>query len=86
MDLKCHSCGLVAPKVEFRHLNMADSAGAAAYRQCPACHVAVYCDESEDDYATGKVWGTSNLRGKTFTRANRPGRKTDKEAKGAADE
>ncbi|MBU2490387.1 MAG: hypothetical protein KKA60_13435 [Proteobacteria bacterium] len=74
MDLTCGNCGHKASKVEFRYLNRADSAGAATYRQCPACRVAVYCEEMEDegDYAQGRVWGTSKLRGTVFTRENRP--------------
>lgn len=69
MDLTCGNCGHKAGKVEFRFLSHAASAGADTYRQCPKCHCAVYCDEVEDtDYAGGKAWGTSGLRGRVFTR------------------
>ncbi len=81
MDLTCGNCGHRANKVEFRYLNRVDSAGAATYRQCPACRAAVFCEEIEDegDYAQGKAWGTSRMRGTAFTRENRPGKPSGKE-------
>ena len=74
LTLKCPQCGHAAAKIEFRFLSHAHSAGGDTYRQCPECHGPVYCEEAEDseDYAKGTTWGTSSLRGRTFTRENRP--------------
>ena len=68
MELQCHSCGYSASNIQFPYLSRADSAGAACYRKCPECGATVYSDEVGDgsDYATGKVWGTSKLRGQVF--------------------
>ncbi len=70
MDLKCGKCGHTDNKLEFRFLNHADSAGIDCYRQCPECNAAVYSEEMEgpEAYGGGKVWGTSKLRGRVFTR------------------
>ena len=81
MTLKCPQCGHSAAKIDFRFLSHAHAAGGDTYRQCPKCNGPVYCEEAEDaeDYAGGKVWGTSALRGKTFTRENRPGQGAKKD-------
>ncbi len=80
MDLECRNCGHKGNKLDFRFLNHADSAGVDCYRQCPKCHVAVYCEEMEEAeaYGGGSVWGTSKLRGKVFTRP-RPQKDTEQE-------
>lgn len=68
MTLKCDHCGHEGSKAEFKYLGLAESAGPNAYRFCPLCHTAFYCDELEEgDQFSGKgVWGAGPLRGKVF--------------------
>ncbi len=69
-DMTCPYCDHKGNKVDFNFLSHADSAGANTYRRCPECHKPVYCDEVADgsDFAGTDVWGTSSMRGRTFTK------------------
>ncbi|MFP4475665.1 MAG: hypothetical protein ACLFOY_08880 [Desulfatibacillaceae bacterium] len=70
MELTCGKCGHTAKRVDFRHLNYVDSTATTSWRQCPQCRAAVFSEDVEDadDFATGRVWGTSRLRGQVFRR------------------
>lgn len=78
LTLTCPKCGNIGPKHEFSYLSRAESAGAETYRKCPRCNTPVFCNEVDDSYAEGKVWGTSNLRGFAFTKKNLPPRGGEK--------
>ena len=72
--MKCEHCGHEGSKAEFRYLRMAESSGPDTYRLCPECRKPVFCEElAKDEQSVGmKPWGLSPLRGKVFTKNNKP--------------
>jgi len=70
MALVCDNCKYEGSRADFKFLSHADSAGPNTYRQCPKCHVAIYCEELDviDDNHGECAWGTGKLRGQVFRR------------------